>query len=285
MTSHASTYRSLQVPSLHCLSLPTSPPPLLKKPSLNKDSMKNYRPVSNLSFLSKVLENVVVNQLNTHIDSSNTSNQYQSAYRKFHSTETALLKIHSDILASMDAGKVTALALLDLSAAFDTIDHTILLSRLDDWFGVTGKALNWFKSYLTGRCQRITIGDCLSYKADFKFGVPQGSVWVLCFSRSIPLHWAAWSLNTLSLTTSMLMTASCMFPLHQGTLQQHWKVYSHVWPLSSHGCRPINWNWTQIKLNSSLLGMNDSGANTSLCFQLSFSVSKLTLLNLLVISV
>ena len=67
--------------------------PLLKKPSLNKDSMKNYRPVSNLSFLSKVLEKVVVNQLNTHINSSYTSNQYQSAYRKFHSTETALLKI------------------------------------------------------------------------------------------------------------------------------------------------------------------------------------------------
>ena len=76
----------------------------------------------------------------------------------------------------MDAGRVTALTLLDLSAAFDTIGHTILLSRLDDWFGVTGKALDWFKSYLTGRCQRIKIGDCLSSKADLKFGVPQGSV-------------------------------------------------------------------------------------------------------------
>ena len=86
-----------------------------------------------------------MNQLNSHINSSNTSNQYQSAYRKFHSTETALLKLHNDILAAMDAGKVTALTLLDLSDAFDTIDHTILLSRLDDWFGVTGMAVNWFK--------------------------------------------------------------------------------------------------------------------------------------------
>ena len=103
--------------------------------------MKNSRPVSNLSFLSKAFEKVVVNKLNTHINSSNTTNHYQSAYRKFHSTETALLKIHSDILASMDAGKVTALTLLDLSAAFDTIDHTIPQSRLDDWFGVTAKAL------------------------------------------------------------------------------------------------------------------------------------------------
>ena len=76
----------------------------------------------------------------------------------------------------MDAGKVTAQTLLDLSAAFDTIDHTILLRRPDDWFGATGKALNWFKSYLTGRCQKIKLGDCLSSKADLKFGVPQGSI-------------------------------------------------------------------------------------------------------------
>ena len=93
-------------------------------------------------------------------NSSNTSNQYQSAYRKFHSTETALLEINSDILASGDAGNVTALTLLDLSAAFDTIDHTILQNRLDDRFGVTGKALKWFKSYLTGRCRRHKLGVC-----------------------------------------------------------------------------------------------------------------------------
>ena len=118
----------------------------------------------------------MVNQLNTHISSSNTSNQYQSAYRKFHSTDTALLKIRNDILSSMDTVKVTALTLFDLSAAFNTIDHTILLRRLDDWFVVTGKALDWFQSYLTGGCQRIKLGDCLSSKADLKFGVPQRSV-------------------------------------------------------------------------------------------------------------
>ena len=89
--------------------------PLLEKPTLNREDMKNYHPVSNLSFLSKILQKVVASHLNSHINSSHTSNDYQSAYRKFHSTETALLKIHNDILSSMDDGRVTALTLLNLS--------------------------------------------------------------------------------------------------------------------------------------------------------------------------
>ena len=138
--------------------------------------MKNYRPVSNLSFLSKILEKLVASRLHLHINSSHTSNDYQSAYRKFHSTETALLKIHNDILSSMDDGRVTALTLLDLSAVFDTIDHTILLRRLGYWFGVSGKALDSFKSYFTGRRQMIKLGNCLSSRSDLSFGVPHGSV-------------------------------------------------------------------------------------------------------------
>ena len=78
----------------------------------------------------------------------------------------------------MDDGRVTALTLLDLSAALDTIDHTILLRRLENWFGVSGKALDWFKSYLTGRSQRIKLGNCLSSRSDLSFGVPKGSVHV-----------------------------------------------------------------------------------------------------------
>ena len=87
-----------------------------------------------------------------------------------------LLKIHNDILSSMDDGRVTALPLLDLSAAFDTIDHTILLRRLSNWFWVSGKALDWFKSYLTGRSQRIKLGNCLSSRSYLSVGVLQGSV-------------------------------------------------------------------------------------------------------------
>ena len=118
----------------------------------------------------------MASRLNSHINSSHTSNDYQSSYRKCHSTESALLKIHNDILSSMDGGRVKALTLLDLSAAFDIIDHTILLKRLGNWFGVSGKALDWFKSYLTGRSQRIKLGNCLSSRSDLSFGVPQGSV-------------------------------------------------------------------------------------------------------------
>ena len=86
-----------------------------------------------------------MNQRNSHINSSKTFNQYQFAYRKFHSTETTLLKMHNDILTSMDGGKVTALTLLDLAAAFHTVDHTIFPRTIDDWFWVTEKALDWFK--------------------------------------------------------------------------------------------------------------------------------------------
>ena len=100
----------------------------------------------------------------------------------------------------MDAGKDTAVTLFYHSTAFDTIDHSILLGRLDEWFGDTGKALAWFKSHLTRRCRRIKLGDCLSSKADLKFGVPQGSLFGPPFSPSTPLHWAAWSMDTLSLT-------------------------------------------------------------------------------------
>ena len=106
--------------------------PLLKKTSLPKNELKNYRPVSNLSFISKILEKKVANGLQAHIKNNHLCNPLQSAYRKHHSTESALLKVHNDIIISMDKGEVTALTLLDFSAAFDTIDHATLTDRLSD---------------------------------------------------------------------------------------------------------------------------------------------------------
>ena len=81
----------------------------------------------------------------------------QSAYRDKHSTETALIKVQNDTLSALDAGSSAVLLMLDLSAAFDTIDHDILLSRLCNVYGITGNALDWFRSYLTGRIQRVVI--------------------------------------------------------------------------------------------------------------------------------
>ena len=115
--------------------------PILKKSSLDKEVFKNYRPVSNLNFISKILERVVAVQLHTHLDEAGLMTAFQSAYRKHHSTESALLNIHNDILLNMAKGSVTALTLLDLSAAFDTIGHTILLDRLNGYYGISELAL------------------------------------------------------------------------------------------------------------------------------------------------
>ena len=115
--------------------------PLTKKTSLPVEDLKNYRPVSGLIFISKLVERVVAKQLVDHIHRHGLDNPYQSAYKSGHSTETALLSIKNDIHLSLSQGEATALVLLDLSAAFDTIDHTTLLSCLLDWFGVGGSAL------------------------------------------------------------------------------------------------------------------------------------------------
>ena len=99
----------------------------------------------------------------------------QSAYRQNHSTETALIKVKNDLLMDMDKGHVTLLVLLDLSAAFDTVDHTILLGRLQSLLGLRGNALSWFQSYLNGRSQRISVDGTLSDKFELECSVPQGS--------------------------------------------------------------------------------------------------------------
>ena len=150
--------------------------PVLKKSTLPKEELNSYRPISNLSFISKILEKVVANRLRSHIYKNGLSNVSQSAYKQFHSTETALLKVHNDINLNIDNGKVTALTLLDLSAAFDTIDHNILITRLSTWYGISGTALSWFTSYLTDRQQAIKIGNCFSDMLPTSCGVPQGSV-------------------------------------------------------------------------------------------------------------
>ena len=150
--------------------------PLIKKPSLDQNILKNYRPVSNLPFFSKILEKVVLSQLLSHLECHNLTGKFQSAYKAKHSTETALIRVTNDLLIESDSGGVAILGLLDLSAAFDTIDHDILLQRLEMNFGISGVALKWFRSYLTSRWQTVVVDGVYSKSKELKFGVPQGSV-------------------------------------------------------------------------------------------------------------
>ena len=150
--------------------------PLLKKENLDAAQLNNYRPISNLTFLSKLLERVVLERLQQYLDRGCGLPRYQSAYRKCHSTETALLKVVNDLLLAADRGEVSALCLVGLSAAFDTVDHELLLSRLQNRFGVVGTALNWFRSYLTNRSYAVMYGSNLSDVVQLVCSVPQGSM-------------------------------------------------------------------------------------------------------------
>ncbi len=149
--------------------------PLLKKLGLQL-ILPNYRPISNLPFVSKVVERSVSFQLVDHLKSDGLFEIFQSAYTEGRSPETALLKVQNDILMGMENQCVTALMLLDLSAAFDTVDHQILLTRLEQRVGITGKALEWIRSYLHDRRQMVKIKNCTSDTHILECGVPQGSV-------------------------------------------------------------------------------------------------------------
>ena len=148
--------------------------PSLKKAGLDI-AFKNFRPVSNLPYISKLSERVGANQLTDHMTVNDLHSLWQSAYKKNHSTETALLKVKNDILMNMNNKHVTLLVLLDLSSAFDTIHHDILIGRLKSDLGIDGNALAWFKSYLSDRSQCVSVNGGISRKFPLKYGVPQGS--------------------------------------------------------------------------------------------------------------
>ena len=107
---------------------------------------------------------------------NNLHEYLQSAYKPGHSTETALVKVQNDILTSIDQHGIVILILLDLSAAFDTIDHDVLFSRMESTLGITGPALEWFRSYLGDRTLRVQIDDSFSASQEILWSVPQGSV-------------------------------------------------------------------------------------------------------------
>ena len=148
----------------------------LKKYGLDSTDTANFRPISNLTFLSKVVERAVAIKLNAHLSTNGMLPRYQSAYRNKHSTETAMLRVWYDFLTSADACKVTLFGLFDLSAAFDCVDHDILLQRLEVVFGLTDTALDWIRSFVSGRTQQVSYHSRLSLPQSVLFGLPRTSL-------------------------------------------------------------------------------------------------------------
>ena len=150
--------------------------PLLKKPSFDTTVAFSYRPISKLPVLSKLSERLVLNRVMRYLNNSNLFPTHQSAYRRSHSTETAVTKMYSDILGAANDGKLSFLILLDLSAAFDLLDHSILLKQLESTYAFDGLTLEWFKNYLSDRYFNVRCSVTKSEFVDSSVGVPQEDV-------------------------------------------------------------------------------------------------------------
>ncbi len=167
---HISPHRHLP----HCIQA-GSDYPTAKKPTLNTSLIENYRPVSLLPFIAKTLERVVFNQVSLFLSQNNKLDAKHSCFRSGHSNETALLSVTEALRIAKADSKSSVLILLDLSAAFYTVNHQILLSTLSS-LDITGIPLRWFKSYLTGQSFKVAWGGEVSKTHQLVTGVPQGSV-------------------------------------------------------------------------------------------------------------
>ena len=140
----------------------------------SKTECGNYRPISVISVIAKVFEKLVCNQLRSFMKENNIIIDEQSGFRQYHSTETTLLDSTNEWLSNMDKGLINGVLFLDLKKAFDTVNHKILLSKLE-MYGIRGCCLDWFRSYFTNRKQVCTINGKLSHENVINCGVPQGS--------------------------------------------------------------------------------------------------------------
>ena len=140
-----------------------------------RDNRDNYRPISVLSVLSKLLEKHVARSFMDYLLQNGLLYEMQSAFRQGHSTESALISLTDQILLSLDQDKVTGMVFVDFRKAFDVVDHQLLMTKLR-LYRVTDSALSWFRSYLTDRQQIVTIDGKRSDSLMIRQGVPQGSV-------------------------------------------------------------------------------------------------------------
>ena len=147
--------------------------PLFKQ--VEASDLNNYRPISVISVIAKVFERIVYDQLYNFLSDEDIISIHQSGFRSLHSTVTALLEATDNWAFNIDRGNVNAVVFLDLKKAFDTVDHDILLSKMN-LYGIQGIALDWFRSYLTNRTQRCLVNGSLSRICSLKCGVPQGTI-------------------------------------------------------------------------------------------------------------
>jgi len=203
--------------------------PIVKKPGLDCADVSSYWTISNLSVLSKLLERLVVRQLLHFLAFANLLPSLQSGFRPGHSTETAILHVTSELLMAVDHGDFAALILLDLSAAFDTVDHDILIERLQTSFGIDGCALKWFQSYLLGRTQYVRRGAVRSLVVHLLCGIPQGSV--------------------LGPILFILYTANLVALVHKFSLSPH--LYADDTQIYG-ACSPANVDWFLSNVNKCL---------------------------------
>ena len=139
------------------------------------DEASNYRPISVLPIISKIMERIVHDQLYKFIEENNILNKWQSGFRPGYSTETAMTYVTDLLLTEMDSIKLTGVVFLDLKKAFDTVDHALLLTKLRN-YGIRGDELSWFTSYLTDRTQSVSLDNVTYDSMDISYGVPQGSM-------------------------------------------------------------------------------------------------------------
>jgi hypothetical protein len=149
--------------------------PILKSSSADPNDMKNYRPVSNFPTIVKIIERVVASKIMSHLQKNALYDPYQSAYRENHSCETVVLSALNEAYCAVDRREISIIALLDMSAAFDTIDHGLLIKKLEA-MGVRDEAIRWINSYLSERYFSTCINDHKSNPLPLEMGVPQGSV-------------------------------------------------------------------------------------------------------------
>lgn len=168
-----SSFKSGMIPQSEKFSIVT---PIIKNSKGCINDLSNYRPVSAITTLSKILEKLAYARLMTYLMQNDLLPSRQSAYRPFHSTETALIRFHDDLVRARDSGKITCVVLLDSSAAFDTVDHAILITRLRERFGICNDALKWIDNYLRNRQYSVRVESTYSSTVMMDCGVPQGSI-------------------------------------------------------------------------------------------------------------